>query len=81
MGETTVPQNRSKSRRVIDIVVLLVIILGIILVLAELVTNILPVLKGKFSASSANQVQVITALDKNLAGPAPTEASETNETK
>ena len=81
MGEKTVAHDTSKSRRVIDIVVLLVIILGIILVLAELVTNVLPVLKGKFSTSSANQVQVITALDKNLAGPAPTEASETNETK
>ena len=81
MGKKTVAQTPSKSRRVIEIVVLLVIILGIILVVAELMINVLPEVKTKPSVSQENQVQVKTALDKSLTGPAPTKTLETNYTR
>jgi hypothetical protein len=81
MGKKTVAQQPSKSRRVIEILVLLVIIAGIILVVAELTINVLPEVKGKPSVSQENQGQVKTALDKSLTGPAPTTPSKTNATK
>ena len=54
----------------IEIVVLAIIIVGIILVLAELVTNVLPELQGKLSASPANQVKgVLPPINGDALGP------------
>ena len=45
MDEETVAQHSSKSRKAIEVLILLAIIAGIVLVLAELVINALPELK------------------------------------
>jgi hypothetical protein len=66
---------------VIEILILLAIIAGIILVLAELVINVLPELRGSPTVSPANQAQTATSFDRNATGPTSIAPSETNDTR
>lgn len=81
MVKKPVAQNPPKSRSLIDFLVLLVIIVGIVLVVAELIINVLPEFRGKQFVSQANQAQGTRSLDKSFSGPTPGEALETNATK
>jgi hypothetical protein len=65
MVQETVAQHPSKARRIIELLVLLAIIVGIVLVLAELVINVLPEIGGRPSVSQVNQVQNEKVLDNS----------------